>query len=381
MIRRSPVGVSPKLTVAIGGTAINYESLMTISLDFQANQHDVCKITMAGVPAVLVTDYIGKSVYVKMETGSSYVSEFWGTVQHSAPVHETAAGTINHNLFQEVVFTCLGCSYAMRGSTTMVWKNHTLEDLARVFCNKYGFSLDVPDDPLIFDNLMQSAESDWQVLVRYCHNMGYSLTVHGTHMHIFDPFKAAGRAVSVHRLSSPLSTSVVAHPGQIVSFEGKFARLAADGVYIDSVATVHNDAGTVYDVHTSDIVDTPTPAVFANPMTVTSDNYMQAARMIKSEHRAMSDYSATALVLGAAGVLPGGIINLDKYNGTFDGLWYVDGVMHHVRSGSFLTELRLRKNKIDTLIDVSTSAFSAPPPPQFLGGQWTTTKRLVNVYS
>ena len=380
MIRKSPVGVSPNLTIAIGNVPVNYQALMHISMDYQLDRHDVATITMAGIPSSLITEYVGKSVYIKIETGSTYVSEFWGTIQYSKPTHTTSKGMINHSLFQEVVFTCIGCSYAMRGSTTRVWGNITLEDLARTFCDKYGFSLDVPSDPPIFDNLMQSAESDWQILVRYCHNMGYCLTVHGTHMHIFDPHKAAGRLISLHRISTPISSNVKPHPGQIMSFSGKFARLAADGEYIDAVATVHTGTGVVYDVLTSDVLGKSTPAIFSNPMTVTTDNHLQAERLVVSEYKATYDYEAETTVLGAAGVLPGGIINLDKYDAEFDGLWLVEGVSHDVRSGSFTSTVQLLRNKIDALNDFTVAQFTPPPEPQFISGAWTTTKRLVNVY-
>lgn len=380
MIRKSNVGVSPNLTISIGNVPVNYQSLMHISMGYATDQHDVAKITMAGIPSSLITEYVGKSVYIKIETGSTYVSEFWGTIQNSKPTHVTSKGMVNHSLFQEVVFTCLGCSYAMRGSTTRVWGNITLEELARTFCDKYGFSLDVPYDPPIFNNLIQSAESDWQVLVRYCHNMGYCLTVHGTHMHIFDPHKAAGRLISLHRISTPISSSVKPHPGQVVSFDGNFARLAADGEYIDAVATVHTDGGNVYDVTTSDMLGKSAPATFSNPMTVVTDNHLQAERLVDSEYKAVYDYSAEATVLGAAGILPGGIINLDKYNAEFDGLWLVDGVSHSVRSGSFTSTIKLLRNKVDTLLPFSVTQIPPPPEPQFISGAWTTTKSLINVY-
>lgn len=381
MIRKSNIGVSPTLQVSVGEVEIDYNSLMSIVMDYTLDNHDLCKVTMAGVPARFITEYIGKGIRVKIDTGVSYVSEFYGTIEQATPSHVTKAGSVNGNMIQEAVFVCMGASFAMRGSTSRSWRNYSLQDMATEFCDKYGFSLDIPSDPLIFPNMMQSLESDWNILVRYCHIMGYCVTVHGTHMHIFDPHKAAGRMISYHEIVTPTRTSITASPGQIVAFDGKFSRFAADGRTIDALATVHTDTGVVYDVTTSEVLGLSSPAEFSNPLSMTAENHLQAERMIKAAYRDTYDYEASVTVLGMAGAFPGGIVKLDRYDGFFDGLWYVNGVSHSVRSGEFLTTLDLRKNKVDTLIDLAVDTFSTPPPPTFINSKWGSTLRTTNVYT
>lgn len=380
MIRNSPIGVSPTLVVTINDAPVNYESLNAITIDLKENEHDYCEIVMAGVPTRSITEYIGKSVYVHIDTGASYVTEFFGTIEQSLPTATTNKGRLNSNLFQEVKFVCLGCSYAMRGNTSRVWSGQTLAQVAGFLCDLYGFSLDVPQDILTFDNFIQSTESDWQIIVRYASMMGYRVNVHGTHMHIYDPFRALGRLPSLHRFVTPLRADVVASPGQVISFDGSFAQRAADGRYFDTIATVIGDDGTTYDVSTSDVQQLTSPARFANNINTFSDTYQEARRVILSEYKSRYDYKADAVVLGAAGMVPGGVVLLDKYDGLFDGYWYVHGVRQVVKSGSFITSAQLRKNQVDTLVDMSAQGFTQPPAPKFING-WTTSQRRVNVYT
>ena len=268
----------------------------------------------------------------------------------------------------------------MRGMVSRVWANNTLEYVAREFCSTYGLSLDVPKDDLVFENLTQSNESDWQFLVRYCDIMGYCVTVHGTHMHIFDPHKAFGRSTSVHKISTITRTGSKPSPGQITSFDGKFSRMTIDGTYLDASTTVHTDLGVVFDVSTSDVEKLDVAGEITTSLGTSVNTYDQAVRLLKSTQREDYDYTATAVVIGLLGSLPGGIVNLDRYDGLFDGLWYVEGVRHFLRTGMFVTTLDLRKNRVDVLWDKGTQAYSLPPKPTYVNDQWTSSYRTVNVY-
>lgn len=379
MIRSSPVGVSPQITMSINGAPINYNSLMSIALDLEENKHDMCEFVMSGVPSRSITDFIDKNVFVRITTGATMINEFYGTVFSSRPVATTSAGMVNNNLFQEVKFTCFGCSWAMRGAQSRVWKNSTLVDVATSMANTYGFSCDVPNDDLVFNTLVQ-AESDWHFLCRYADSMGYSVTVHGTHIHIFDPHRAKGRMISLHRLYAPARTSPRPHPGQVITFDGDFANRVADGKYFDNVITVLPDSGGTFDVRTSDVQGFSEPAAFTTRLNLTADSYNQADRMIQALYRSDYDYRADSVTLGTAGMLPGGMATLDGYSTEFDGLWYVSGVRHDVKSGSFLSMGKLRRNSMDTLVDESSAQFRPPPLPQQINGVWTSTKKVTNAY-
>jgi len=242
-------------------------------------------------------------------------------------------------------------------------------------------SLDVPNDPVVFGNLTQSNESDWQFISRYADIMGYAVTVHGTHMHIFDPHRVAGRNISFHNINTITRTGTEPHPGQITSFDGKFARLTADGTYIDATTAVHTDSGVVFNVNTSDIEKLDKAGEILTSLSTAVNTYDQAERLLKATRRDEYDYSAEVTTIGLLGVLPGGVVNLDRYDGTFDGLWYVGGVRHYLRTGMFVTTLNLFKNNIDTLVDTSISPYTVPPAPKFVTDKWVSSLRTVNVYS
>ena len=381
MIRRSIIGISPILSMTIGDAAVDYNSINNVIIDLKVGSHDLCEITMVGIPAPYVTEYLGKSVYVKMDNGPSYVTEFHGTIEKASPTANTADGTVNRSLLQEVVFVCLGVSYRMIGTTSMVWSGYSLEEVARKFCKTYELSLDVPNDPVVFGNLTQSNESDWQFISRYADIMGYCVTVHGTHMHIFDPHKAVGRNISFHNINTITRTGTEPHPGQITSFDGRFARLTMDGTVIDATTTVHTDSGKVFDVNTSDIAKLDKAGEIITSLSTAVSTYDQAERLLNATRRDEYDYCAEVTTIGLLGVLPGGVVNLDRYDGMFDGLWYVDGVRHYLRTGMFVTTLTLYKNKVDTLVDKSLSPFTVPPAPKFVTDKWVSSLRTVNVYN
>ena len=381
MIRKSLSGLSPTVTVLIGNVPVNYDSLSAITIDLKVDAHDMCEIVMSGVPAKYITEYISKPVYIRLDTGPSYVTEFYGTIERSNPTHAASQGSVNKSILQDTTFICFGTSYRMRGQTNRPWNSYSLAEVAKEICAKHGFSLDVPDDPTVFSTMVQSSESDWQFLVRYCGLMGYHVTVHGTHLHIFDPHKALGRMISLHGIYTVTRTSHKASPGQITSFEGKFSRLSPDGVMLDAIATVHNDAGLTYDVSTSNMLGATEDPALSVSLGVVTSNHLQAERLLLASRRSTYDHVADVTVLGCAGILPGGIVKLDRYDGEFDGLWHVNGVRHFVRTGMYVSVLDISKNNVDSLTDDGTSLYSIPPEPQLIDDVWTSSLRTVNVYS
>ena len=384
MISKKPYGVSPTTTITVGNTSFDPTAVGRVELTLEENSHDFLVMDLAGIPPRAITEMYGKPVDIEFTTGGNFYQRFVGYVEEVRPESFTGFGLLNNSPFQTVRVICMGASYSMRGAKSDSWSGYRLSAIANEMSARYGFSLDAPSDRAVNDALLQTNESDWQFLTRYAKFLGYSVNVHGTHMHIYDPYKAKSRQNSYHVLTTLRKTrgDVTPSPGQIIEFNGNFSRRHIDGEYKEHKVTVVNSDNTTYDV-SSTTVDTQHNGIARYPNRVTEyvDNYEEAARRISAVSKEKYDYYASATVLGIAGCVPGGIVKVDNYNGEFDTFWYVQAVKHTIHSDSFHTELQLALNTKSELKFTNTQKFTVPPPSVYSKGSWIAQERLVNEYS
>lgn len=385
-IRRQPGVVSPRYDITINGAEVRYQALNSIELFLEENHHDMLKIKMNGIPTRAVTEYRNAGVLLNMDTGAGYTESFEGYIEKVKPVGKVSGGLMNNSPFQQATLVCLGTSYNMRGPKNEVWDGYKLQDVAQVMAKRHSLSLDVPGDKLLYNRLLQREESDWQFLVRYAQMMGYSVTCHGTHLHIFDPYKSADRGISYNKLLTTKATrmNLRPHPGMIQEFSGEFKEDHADGIYKDTVVTVMQEDGTQYDVSTREVKGLTKQARFQNKLSHSVDSFEEAKRVIDIESKKHYDYEAEVTVVGMLGVKPGGVVDLDNYAAEYDGLWYVSKVHHMLgASGAFLTTLGIKRN-IESELVAATNVqnLTRIPRSKFdtLKNKWVTRRNQYRVY-
>jgi phage protein D len=386
MIHKNPYGVSPTLEIVIGNVEIDYATINFLELHLAENQHDLLVMEMSGIPPRAILDYYNKPVSVSISTGGNYSQKFYGYVEDVRPESVTGFGLMNGSPFQTAKIVCLGASYVMRGSTSFVWNRYRLSDIARDLANKYSFSLDVVKDPAIHESLVQTNESDWQFLTRYATFLGYSVNVHGTHMHLYDPYKALSRQNSYHVLSTLRkkdNNSLRPMPGQVMEFSGSFSKRHIDGEYNESIVTVVQPDNRMFNVTSRTVAPTNNGVPrFPNRVAEYTDNFEEAARRISSVSKEKYDYYATAKVIGVAGCKPGGIVRLDNYDTEFDGFWYVQSVKHTVHSNAFFSELELAKNVNSELVFTNTEPMQRPPETAYSSRfGWVAETKRIHEYS
>lgn len=383
MIRKNPQGVSPSFDFTIDNAAVNYRALNSFDMTLTEGSHDILKIEMAGLPTRAITEYRGRPVRLDANTGPGYADTFIGYVDQVVPLSKTSQGTLNRSPFHDVTIIALGVSYSMRGAKSKVWEGYTLTQIAMEIAKKYSLSLDTPTVPMLSNTYIQKSESDWQFLSRIASIHGLSVTCHGTHLHLFDPFKAAKRGVSYHKLLT-LRAGVNAgrpHPGSVIEFKGNFKNDHPDGVYKDTVVTVMQDNGDQFDVSTSSLSGATKPARFSNRLSESADNYAEAVKAIEAEAKDHYDYEATVQVMGILGCRPGGIVDLDSYGAEFDGLWYVTSVNHQITSGVFTTTLDIRKNVNSELENVyNVKKLDRVPESILKNDVWKAKREQLNEY-
>jgi phage protein D len=385
VIVKTPYGVSPSYELTIGNVEVDYLTVNSLVLSLEENKHDMLTIEMGGLPPRAITQYRNKGVSLTFNTGTGFVEYFYGYVIDVKPKSETGGGMINNSPFQESSVICLGVSYDMRGPVSKVWERTPLHEVVQLFARGYGFSASVPYDDLVYGMTLQEAESDWQFLVRYANLLGYSVTAHGTHLHVFDPYAASTRGISQHRLTTlSTTTGIRPEPGQITEFSGSFADRRADGMYADSVVTVMADdgQGEPYDVTIQDVlgIQGVVPR-FKKRVPHHVDTYAEAERVLLRTAKATYDYEAAVSCLGLAGCKPGGVVLLDNYKSEFDGLWYVQSVKHTIATGVFLSDLHIVRNTRSDLDSYKVvSSMKSPPLPTWQVDKWKAEKRIVDVY-
>lgn len=386
MILKKAHGLSPDLSIAIDGVEVDRRSIYGLELLYEESKHDFALIKMAGLPPDAATEYQNAGVRIVLSTGALYTTTFCGYVTEVHTNSQSAKGLMNNSPLQEATLVCLGASYNMRGSRSKVWNYHSLSDVARSLAARYAFSLETPLYTYSYASISQTDESDWQFLCRYAKQLGYEVNVHGTDMHVYDPYAALSRGVSYNYLNTLLSTrgNPTSRPGQILEFSGDFGERFPDGKYKNTVVTVTTDDNRLYDVTSRDIgaVTNGGPR-YSDRIPDHADSYAEAVNAI-DQHRKRSakyDLAASARVTGVANCKPGGVVEVSGFNGEFDGFWYVSSVRHHVHTDAYYSDLSLLRNKDSQLLESGVQGVGTASTPIYTNGAWAAKRRRVKEYT
>ena len=386
MISKHPLGITPTFEIDIGGVAVNYMSIDRVELAMNEGAHDLLVIRMKGIPPQAITEYIGSPVRMKLSRGTAEEQEFVGEIAQIMPESQLRGGAINRSPFQTADIYCMGASYKMRAQKSKNWGERTLVDIATQLAETYNFSLDVPVGAMYHSDTVQINKSDWEFLNEMCDTYGYGLNVHGTHMHIWDPWRATGRQTSYHVIRSlkAVGYDPKPQPGVIVNFSGVFSSHSAT----DRYATVLDAQGNITNVSSASIEDSSGLGLtyktkVLKRIDAAAKSVEEAELAVKASIRNAIPFRATVDLVGVVGMYPGGIAKIEGYDSKFDGLWYIASVKQ-VLGGIGMTttlELVLDSTNESSPTIYNTQRFKKPPEPQFLNGEWISTNRLINVYS
>ena len=108
MITNSGSPVSPKVTIEIGESSVNYLSISKLTLNLSSNKHDMLTLQMAGIPAKAITDYIDAPVRVTATLGSGRRFDFYGYVLYIEPEYTAGGQVVNGSQFQVANIVCFG---------------------------------------------------------------------------------------------------------------------------------------------------------------------------------------------------------------------------------------------------------------------------------
>lgn len=386
MITKSSSPLSPAVTIRLSDIEVNYTSIMGADLVLEENKHDLLVIKMAGVPSRLILEYLNAPVYFVLDSGPGRQQVFVGYVSNISPVNQSTLGFVNKSPFQQVELYCVGASYYMKGTKSERWYPPTLSNIVSTMSKRYGFSADYPRDSYVPNGLVQTAESDWEFLVKTVNKYSHRVSVHGTHIHVWDVYNTTGRASSYHDLLS-VNSNAGPQPCTIMSFDAYLGSISASGGASSTAVSYLDNQGrslkvTSRDVTGSSYLGKKVVSDFEDFVATTAVSFEEAQKEVMRLEKADMPFIATAQVAAGGGIVPGGLVNVRDYGSDFDGLWYVKSVRHNLSGSHYTTDLELAKDAVD--VDnyeiAPVTRFTTPPDPVLINGRWVATTRRTREY-
>lgn len=387
MIINSGSPLSPKVYLEIGDVEVNYFSIDTIDLDLCVNKHDVLTIHMNGIPSKAITDYVNAPVRFLVSSGPGRSQEFVGYVLYVEPEYSVAAPVVNQSMFYSARIVCFGASVSMKSTRSKVWGSTTIYKIAQEIAKRYKFSMSIIRDEFVIRNAVQANESDWEFLARMCDTYGYSMTVHGTHLRVWDPFQAIGRRPSFERLI-PQNSYMGATPGGIIEFKGTFGYLTTEGESYKYRISSVDDSGNL--VMVSDPENGPVPSwsgagetpTYTSTITDIATSIGEGQKLIEARRKRKFAFNAQVRISAGSGIVPGGIVEVEGYEANFEGMWYVKEVHHSIVNSSYTTELHIARdyNTSGEFIVPPTTLEELPPGSSFVDNSWVASQQTVELY-
>ena len=389
MIFKTASPISPDVLIAIDNVNVDYMALQRISIEQRENQHDLLTLDFSGFNPELFTSYLEKPVTVTISYPNLESCDFYGYITFIEPTAVTNQGLVDGSPFQMVRVYCLGASYLMKSKTSKVWENVSLYDIALEIAEKYDYSLSIPKDTYRFTRVAQTAESDWELLVRLSKKLGYVVSNHGTHIHIWDSYKALRREVSYATLNTikGLNGDVTPNLGQIIMFEAQYGAITPEATRAPDIIHVLDRDGKVSSISSSLITETsglgnPIQSIFTNVLNENADTYEMGHRAVSAALRTGFSVTAKVMITGLPTLRPGSIVKINKYESDFDGYWYVQEVHHQITKSELVSYLKIATDStpVTTLSPNVVRPYKAPPEPNLIKGKWVTGSHSIEIY-
>ena len=384
----SPLGIT--WNIAIDGVPFNKQTVQQIQASFVENKHDYLVVEIVGVPSSYVSAYVDRPITASVQINGGKSFYFYGYVTQIESVSVTHEGTVNNSPFQIIKLICFGSSHLLRSNNTLVWENVTLENIVSDIANDFRLGYSMPKDNYIFKRLVQSEESLWKLLVKACNQLGYTITLTNSHIHIWDKNKSLARQPSytILRGVKVKKENYSPFPGDVITLESTLGTADVSQQAGNKTVTYLDERGVFVTVDSSQLnglnsFGTPSESRFYNKLTVSVDSFEKASRYIESKIKQAYPYMADALVFGDPSIVPGGVVKIEGYGGDFDGYWYVNSVTHTLSTDVLTSFLKLEKDGTYDILPKFpvVQRYLKTPLPILIKDKWVMKSEYVNVYN
>lgn len=389
MIFKSASPLSPIVDITIDNVPTNYLQVQRIVVEEEENKHTMVVVDFSGMSPDIITDYIDKPIKVTINFDGISGVDFVGYIVFLEPTSVTKYGLVNNSPFQITRMYCMGASYVMKSKKSRSWDNMTISDIATTIADNYKLSVSVPSDTYRFLRLTQTNQSDWSFLVETSKKLGYSVSVTGTHIHIWDPYTLLSRNISysVLRNINGSGGDVTPSSGQILRFEGRIGAVTSMATRAPDIIHMLDKDGNLISLSSSLTEEVsgfgdPLESRFTNTINTSVDNYEMGKKLVSGALRQKFSNSATVTITGTPEIRPGGIVKITKYNSKLDGFWYVTSAKHEITKSELVSTINIATDS--TGVDVPTynraEVYTEPPRASLLDGSWVSSTHSVNIY-
>ena len=386
MIFTSHSRISPNINFVIDNAPMRYMSIVQMELGLAENQHDILRVRVAGVPPRLLTEYLSKPVLCYWGFGVDK-HEFCGYIASVEPSFRNSDGVINGSPFQLVELVCMGASYRMRAKKTRLWENASIQSVATTLADEYKFSVSSVTESFAYPRIIQSEESDWEFLNKVAHMYGLSVSMHETHIHVWNPMNALGRQISYHELKNIKARNgdTRTYPATILSMQGVFGDSIDPLSSHTLLATVLDNQGKTYasnNFNETTGFGKPIDINITDSISINATSTTMADTIVTANSRGINTLTARLSLTGTAGVLPGGIVSISNFESNFEGFWYVKEVAHTVTRDEFFTQMTVSRKDTNDINAYMTMQSTMPEVPEssFVDGIWRSSRQMEDIY-
>lgn len=382
MITTGASSLELKFSASIDGGQLDYSSIQVVNIFLQENMHNLATLEVAGIPPAYLAEYLNLPIVITTSVGAFGSYTFYGYIYSMVPVSKNKDGLVNNSPFQTTLVNCFGATYPMRGKKTRSWEHYTLAQMAKELASKYNLTVSVPNDPFVFSRIVQSEKTDWEILVEASNYLGYRVCSDATHIDIWDPYASlTHKGLRNLYAMSGNQGSVKAKPGQVVHFTSQVSNAlkTSDTLHalVDSsiVTNTYNEASGM---------GVTVESVFQDEVAENAVSVDMAQAALKGRNRNKFPISASVTAVGDPSIIPGMVVDLQKYQSGVDGLWIVKSARHEMFRGSAMSYLELVRDTFAS-VNVSPTVVASPTPilpaPVLKNRRWCAQTEKAYVYA
>lgn len=280
------------------------------------------------------------------------VETFYGYVHHVEPY-------VERNI-EYLTVVCIGTGYPLKQRRQQMYRDVTITDVVRTVAARHKLDADIEPHTQQHSVIVQSGESDWELLVRLAKQIGYVVYINGTQIRFHTrtrDLKGARNEAPRFKYSPPEQTDqgevrrFASRIGETLPMAGRRADRRAYGVdpRTATIIEVRNN-GELTDVLGVETAD-PYFDYYEQGLVIHSPGDGEAELDGITEDNRFH-ISATAEVKGDVRVRQAMPVYFDQLPEDYGGYWFVHGVTHTIGNNEYMLDLELGRDSLQVAADL-----------------------------
>lgn len=341
--------------------------LLGASLAAAVSSHESAKVT-ARIPSTVVSGL--ERLPIEFRIGSNPAYTFHGyiyTVEKGQKLQSQV----------ECVLNCIGSTSDAKNPVFGLLENVTAEDIADSVLGQFGLGYYSTGSDVRIPRLALTGRSGWEAVHDAVNLTGRETVAINGGLWFFDPLTELGRLTPAVQLRKSLD-SYGSGDRKLLDFTPGSARPKVSNEDLPRASWFAPDGSVRTEAPEGD------NTYWVNDLYLPTSDFAKAV-FARARKKFTLGQTATARVMGSAGILPGMTIDVSTgvaavITDTYDGLWLVASVEHEILNGVFQTKLSLVRDKYRRSNTKAYEPFwqrtTRPFPTMTLsGGKWVSTWR------